>query len=119
MEYKIECSTQEEFDALKTKATKAKVVLLDLWKEDCLTNPSSFPKRKKDKFLREFHEIVTTWEDSRLDAEFNDIVNNQLLVNGADLSKHYIRETTHPDFESVIPNREKKEEIEESTKDTE
>jgi hypothetical protein len=119
MDYKIECSTKEEFDALKTKATKAKVVLLDLWKEDCLTNPSSFPKRKKDKFLREFHEIVTTWDEERLNAEFNDIVNNQILINGADLSKHYIRETTHADLNSVIPNRENTEGTDESTKDTE
>ncbi len=113
MDYKISCSTQEEFEALKVKATKAKVVLLDLWKEEPLTNPSSFPKRKKDKFTREFHEIVTTWEDSRLDAEFNDIVNNQILINGADLSKHYIKDTTHPDFDSVINNEKKKEEKEE------
>jgi len=104
MEYKIECSSQEEFDRLKVRATKCKVVLLDIWKESPLANPSSFVPRKKDKFLREYHEMMMSWEDDRLDTEFNDIVNRDILAREYTTIpvKHY----TPPDLNEVIPKKE-------------
>ena len=50
---KIECQSEEELQALKTKAMKCKVILLDQWEKHPLTNPSTFNKRQKDRFLKE------------------------------------------------------------------
>lgn len=117
-DYLFNCDNQETYDYLKAKATKCKVVLLDNWKEHPLTNPSSFQKRKKDKFTKELYEMFTTWKDERINEEFNDIVNNQILESGQDISKIFVKDTTPPDYSVLHPQDETEPEKEPKT-DTE
>jgi len=102
-DYKFECDNEETLNYLKAKSIKCKVILLDSWKEEPLANPSFFQKRKKDKFTKELYEMFTTWEDSKIDEEFNAIVNGGILYNGAELDKIYVHETTLPDFSVLQP----------------
>jgi len=89
---KIVCETKEEYDALKKKAMMAKVVLLDRKGEHPLTNPSLFSGKKKKQFLGELSELMITDTDI-LTEQFNDIVNQNILAGGADISQYPIYET--------------------------
>jgi hypothetical protein len=102
-DFKFECDNEETLNYLKAKTIKCKVILLDSWKEDPLSNPSFFQKRKKDKFTKELYEMFTTLEDSKIDEEFNAIVNDGILYNGAELEKIYVHETTQPDYSVLQP----------------
>ena len=70
---------------MKEKAQKCKVISLDLLHHSPLANPSTMCPRDKNKVLN----LMTEWfekEDSVVNAEFDDIVNNKILHSKADVS---------------------------------
>ena len=69
---------EEKLAILKEKALKCKVIALDILQHNPLSNPSNMNPREKKKVIK----MMETWfekEDSEINEEFNDIVNNKIL----------------------------------------
>lgn len=87
---KIDCSTEEELAKLKEKAMKVKIIVLEDMNKHPLTNVSTFSKREKAKVLEKMEFLFASYTDEQIDKEFNAIVCDKLLDNGADLSQYPI-----------------------------
>ena len=76
---------EEKLAILKEKALKCKVIALDILQHNPLSNPSNMNPREKKKVIK----MMETWsekEDSEINEEFNDIVNNKILHYTSDIS---------------------------------
>jgi hypothetical protein len=100
---KIECQSEEELQALKTKAMKCKIILLDQWEKHPLTNPSTFNKRQKDRFLKELTTMMMYMTEEEMDKEFNSIVTDNILAPGEDTSKIPVANVEGPDYSVLYP----------------
>jgi hypothetical protein len=100
---KIEVSSEEELQALKTKAMKCKVILLDQWEKHPLTNPSTFNKRQKDRFLKELTTMMMYMTEDEIDKEFNSVVSDRILACGEDISKFPVAHVEAPDYSVLYP----------------
>jgi len=96
------CETQEEFDYLKAKMTKLRIILLERKDKNMFCRLSSFDKRTKDKFIKEINEMWNTLSDIEIDEEFNSIVNDKLLYQGQDVSLYPVKELTFPNHSIVF-----------------
>ena len=74
---KIEC-TQEEFSALKDKATRLKVIQLHREGMNITTDISKLEETKKRKIHEEIELKFSTMADEAILTEFNSIVNHSL-----------------------------------------
>ena len=99
----IEVSSEEELQALKAKAMKCKVILLDQWEKHPLTNPSTFNKRQKDRFLRELTTMMMYMTEEEMDKEFNSIITDDILASGKDISNYPVLQTSAPDYSVLYP----------------
>jgi len=93
----IEVSNEQELQALKAKALKCKVILLDQWEKHPLTNPSTFNKRQKDRFLRELTTMMMYMTEEEMDKEFNSIVSDNVFASGNDISNYPVVQSSFPD----------------------
>lgn len=103
------CETKEEFDYLKNKSLKLRIILLERKDKNLFCKLSSFDKRTKDKFIKELNELWNTMTDKEIDEEFNDIVNDKLLYQGKDISQYPVKEMSYPDYSSLYDNDGKEE----------
>jgi hypothetical protein len=88
---KIQCESQEEYDALKHKVMMVKVIVLDMKGHSPLINPSNFRGRKKTDFIEEVEKHLRMDLDE-LTILFNEVVNDTLLSGDADVSTFPIYE---------------------------
>ncbi len=96
------CDTQEEFDYLKAKMTKLRIILLERKDKNMFCRLSSFDKRTKDKFVKEIETMWNTLSDKEIDEEFNSIVNDKLFYQGQDVSSYPVKELCMPDHSIVF-----------------
>lgn len=80
------CEDKEEFERLKTKSTKLRVILLERQDKNMFCRLSSFDKRTKDKFVAEINKMWNEMSDSEIDEEFNSICCDKLFYQGQDVS---------------------------------
>lgn len=90
------CEDKEEFERLKAKATKLRVILLDRKDKQIFCRLSNFSKRDKDKFVAEINEMWNTMTDEEINEEFNAICCDKLFESGADVSTLPVKELTYP-----------------------
>lgn len=83
---KVLCDTKEEFERLKTKSTKLRIILLERQDKNMFCRLSSFDKRTKDKFVKEINKMWEEMTDEEIDEEFNSICNDKLFDQGKDVS---------------------------------
>lgn len=76
---KIVCDNVEEFEALKQKSTKLRVILLERQNKNMFCKLSTMNLRDKRKFIDELNNMWNTMSDEEIDAEFNDICVNKLF----------------------------------------
>lgn len=101
------CETQEEFDYLKAKSTKLRIILLERKDKNMFCKLSSFDKRTKDKFIKEMNEMWNEMTDEEIDAEFNSICCDKLFYQGQDITSYPVKEMSYPDH-SILYNPEPK-----------
>ena len=99
------CETQEEFDYLKAKTTKLRIILLERKEKNLFCKLSAFDKRTKDKFIKEMNEMWNTMSDAEIDEEFNAICCDKLFYQGQDITSYPVKELTFPDH-SILYNPE-------------
>lgn len=87
---KVNCSTEDELERLKEKAMKVKMIVLEDMNKHPLSNCSTFSKREKAKVLEKMEFLFASYTDDEIDKEFNAIVCDKLLENGADLTQYPI-----------------------------
>jgi hypothetical protein len=104
------CDTQEEFNRLKDRATKLRIILLDRKEKNMFCKLSSFDARDKKKFVREINDMWNSMTDEEIDAEFNEICCDKLFASGKDVSSYPTEIMTYPDH-SVLYNPTPLEEI--------
>lgn len=104
------CETQDEFDKLKNKATKLRVILFDRKEKNMFCKLSSLDVRDKKKFIREINEMWNSMTDEEIDAEFNEICCDKLFTG--DVSDLPVEPSgmTYPDH-SVLYNPKSLEKI--------
>jgi len=95
------CETEEEFDRLKTKSTKLRVILLERKDKNMFCRLSSFDKRTKDKFVKEISEMWESMTDEEIDEEFNSICCDKLFDQGKDVSAYPVKEMTYPNYSAL------------------
>lgn len=100
---KIVCDNQEEFDRLKAKATKLRVILLERKNKALFCHLSTFNTRDKQKFIKELNNLWSEMTDDEIDQEFNSIVSDKLLEGGTDVTSYPVKEMTYPDH-SILYN---------------
>jgi len=115
---KVVCETKEEFDRLRHKATKLRVILLERKDKNLFCKLSSFDRRDHNKFIKEINELWNTMSDQEIDDEFNDICVNKLFETGKDLTSYPVETLTYPDH-SILYNPKKLEDINELVGDEE
>jgi hypothetical protein len=91
------CEDKEEFERLKAKATKLRIILLERKEKQMFAKLSSFSKRDKDKFIAEINKMWNEMSDSEIDAEFNSICCDKLFEGGVDVSTLPVEQLTYPD----------------------
>jgi hypothetical protein len=91
------CEDKEEFEKLKAKATKLRIILLERKEKQMFAKLSSFSKREKDKFIAEINKMWSEMSDSEIDEEFNSICCDKLFEGGVDVSTLPVLEKTYPD----------------------
>jgi len=96
------CETQEEFDYLKAKTTKLRIILLERKDKNMFFRLSSFNERDKKKFIKEMNEMFNTMTDAEIDEEFNSIVCDKLFYQGQDVSSYPVKEMTFPNHSIVF-----------------
>lgn len=95
-----ECLTRQAF---KDKAMKCKVIALAQLKYDPIhTNPSTLPPRIKKQILSIMSNYIIA-PDSEVDAEFNEIVNGEILVPSAEYEKYNVHITTTEKDSITLP----------------
>jgi hypothetical protein len=65
------CEDKEEFERLKAKATKLRIILLERKEKQMFAKLSTFSKRDKDKFIAEVNKMWSEMTDEEIDIEFN------------------------------------------------
>jgi hypothetical protein len=108
MTFKKEVESEEELNQLKIKCLKCKTILLDKEGKHPLFSITAFTKRQKEKFLQALNNMMETMTIEEVDAEFNDIICNDLLDPKNDISKYTITHRTEPDH-SILYNPPKEE----------
>lgn len=103
-EVKFVCDTQEEFDRLKTKATKLRIILLERKDKALFCRLSAFDTRDKTKFIKELNDMWNTMSDEEIDVEFNDICVNKLFEGGKDVTTYPVETLTYPDHSILYTN---------------
>ncbi len=88
---------QAEYEKLKNKLTKLRVILLERKEKNMFSRLSNFSKREKDKFVAEINYMWETMSDSEIDEEFNAICCDRLFEGGADVTQYPVKELTFPD----------------------
>jgi len=88
---KIQCESQEEYDALKHKVMMVKMIVLDMKGHSSLTNPANFRGRKRTEFIEEVEKYLRMDLDE-ITILFNEVVNDTLLSGDADVSTFPIYE---------------------------
>ena len=96
------CETQEEFDYLKAKMTKLRIILLERKDKNMFCRLSSFDKRTKDKFVKEIETMWKEMTDAEIDEEFASICCDKLFYQGQDVSSYPVKELTFPDHSIVF-----------------
>jgi len=91
------CEDKEEFEKLKAKATKLRIILLERKDKQMFCRLSSFSKRDKDKFIAELNEMWNTMSEDEIDMEFNAICCDKLFEGGVDVSTLPVEQLTFPD----------------------
>ena len=91
------CEDKEEFDRLKAKATKLRIILLERKDKQMFCRLSTFSKRDKDKFIAEINKMWNEMSDSEIDMEFNSICCDKLFEGGVDVSTLPVEQMTFPD----------------------
>lgn len=107
------CESQEEFDYLKAKSTKLRIILLERKDKNMFCRLNSLDKRAKDKFIKEINEMWNTMSDAEIDEEFNAICCDKLFYQGVDVSSYPVKELTQPDYSVLYGNNNKLEDGEE------
>lgn len=107
---RILCDCEEEFNKLKTKSTKLRIILLERKDKNMFCRLSSFDKRTRDKFIAEIDKMWNEMTDEEIDEEFNAICCDKLFYQGQDISNLPVKELTFPDH-SVLYNPPPIEEI--------
>lgn len=97
------CDSQEEFDRMKTKATKLRVILLERKDKNVFCKLAHFDRRDKSKFIKELNHMWNTMSDSEIDEEFNAICCDKLFDVGKDVSEYPVKESSFPDY-SILYN---------------
>jgi len=83
----IECDNEEQMAELKEKVMKCKIVALNKRGKSPLFNPRYMKQRDKDKLIVEIKELLGK-PLSEIDEMFNDIVLDELLCEGKDVSTY-------------------------------
>ena len=112
---KIVCDNKEEFDRLKNKANKLRLILLDKKDKNLFCKLSSFDARDKKKIIRELNDMWNSMTDEEIDAEFNEICCDKLFASSKDVSTYPTEIMTYPDH-SILYNPEPLEEGSEEMK---
>lgn len=99
------CESQEEFDYLKNKLTKLRIIVLERKDKNMFCKLSSFNKREKDKFIKEVEKLWTEMTDEEINEEFNTICCDKLFYQGQDVSSYPVKEMNFPDH-SIMYNPE-------------
>ena len=102
---RLVCEDEQEFERLKTKATKLRIILLERKDKNLFCKLSSFDKRTKDKFVKEINEMWNSMSDNEIDEEFNAICCDKLFYQGQDITSYPVKELTFPDH-SILYNPE-------------
>lgn len=105
------CEDEQEFEKLKNKATKLRIILLERKEKNMFCKLSSFDKRTKDKFIKEINEMWNEMTDEEIDEEFNSICCDKLFYQGQDLTSYPVKELCMPDH-SILYEPEPKLSIE-------
>ena len=95
---RILCEDETEFERLKAKATKLRIILLERKEKQIFCRLSTFNKRDKDKFLAEITKMWSEMTDEEIDEEFNSICCDKLFESGIDVSTYPVKEMTFPDY---------------------
>lgn len=95
------CEDQEEFERLKARATKLRIILLERKDRQMFCRLSTFSKRDKDKFMAEINKMWSEMSDSEIDEEFNSICCDKLFESGVDVSTFPVKEMSFPDHSSL------------------
>ena len=91
------CEDKEEFEKLKAKATKLRIILLERKEKQMFCRLSTFSKRDKDKFIAEINKMWSEMTDEEIDEEFNSICCDKLFEGGVDVSTLPVEQLTYPD----------------------
>lgn len=83
----IECDNEEHMEELKEKVMKCKIVALNKRGKSPLFNPRYMKQREKDKLIAEIKELLGK-PLSEIDEMFNEIVLDELLCEGKDVSTY-------------------------------
>jgi hypothetical protein len=106
------CEDKEEFERLKAKATKLRIILLERKEKQMFCRLSTFSKRDKDKFIAEVNKMWSEMTDEEIDEEFNAICCDKLFEGGVDVSNLPVKEMTYPDHSVLYEPVQKDQEIE-------
>jgi hypothetical protein len=106
------CEDKEEFERLKAKATKLRIILLERKEKQMFCRLSTFSKRDKDKFIAEVNKMWSEMTDEEIDEEFNAICCDKLFEGGVDISNLPVKEMTYPDHSVLYEPVSKDQEIE-------
>lgn len=83
-----ECPDSQDLLAkTREKITKCKCICLDEMGLSFNTNPRYMDKRSKDKLIKRVEEWMLK-TDEEIQAEFNSLVCDKILVSGADISNY-------------------------------
>jgi hypothetical protein len=101
-EYTYLFESKEDFERMKEKTTKVKVIILDKMDKDVLTNPKFFKQRERTLFLNQIKTYLDTKTDEEIDTEFNEVCNEKLFHKEADFNKYPIYDLSKPILQKEI-----------------
>lgn len=101
MSIRIVCENEGEFDRLKNRSTKLKIILLDRKDKNVFCKLSTMNARDKKKFVNELSDLWNSMTDAEIDAEFNEICCDKLFDSTKDVSSYPVEEMTFPDHSKL------------------
>lgn len=109
MSIKIQVENEKEFQELKDKSVKVKIISFEKLNKNIFSRMDALNPREKKLLLKEIATIWTTWSDEEISEEFNSICCDRLFTSGVDISSYPVLDSVAPDYTAYTNGVECKE----------